>query len=339
MKILFVLENYAPHIGGVEIVFKNLCEGLAKKHEVTVVTHHIPGTKKQETHGGVKIVRVPCFDSRYVFSFAAIPIVLKLAHNVDIIHANRPNGVLPAWFARVFRNKPTVATVHEVWIGRWEQLSDFGSLRAALHDFLEWCSTALPFDKYICVSNSTKKELKKVFPNKPAVTIHNFVIFAGGRPGTTKGFEYLLKAWKQIKKQIPKSKLVLMLSKDSQYAHKVEEFKKKYKEVIFVDPKPYKELPAWRQMADCVVVPSTSEGFGYVVLESVAAGTPVVASNTASIPEVIWGKHVLVRPKSPKAIVEGILKVHQGKYMSTKEKKFTWTKNISAHEKLYEELL
>ena len=27
MKILFVLENYLPHIGGVEIVFKNLAEG------------------------------------------------------------------------------------------------------------------------------------------------------------------------------------------------------------------------------------------------------------------------------------------------------------------------
>ena len=39
MKILFVIENYPPHIGGVEALFKNLAEGLAKKHEVTIITH------------------------------------------------------------------------------------------------------------------------------------------------------------------------------------------------------------------------------------------------------------------------------------------------------------
>jgi glycosyltransferase involved in cell wall biosynthesis len=31
MKILFVLENYYPHIGGVEVLFKNLTEELVKK--------------------------------------------------------------------------------------------------------------------------------------------------------------------------------------------------------------------------------------------------------------------------------------------------------------------
>ena len=40
MKVLFVLENYIPHIGGVEIVFKNLSGGLVKVgHDVSIVTH------------------------------------------------------------------------------------------------------------------------------------------------------------------------------------------------------------------------------------------------------------------------------------------------------------
>ena len=47
MKILFVLENYTPHIGGVEIVFKNLSEGLAKLgHDISIVTHRLKGTKR-----------------------------------------------------------------------------------------------------------------------------------------------------------------------------------------------------------------------------------------------------------------------------------------------------
>ena len=49
MRILFVLENYLPHIGGVEILFKNLSESLVKKgHEVDLVTHRLKGTKKMK---------------------------------------------------------------------------------------------------------------------------------------------------------------------------------------------------------------------------------------------------------------------------------------------------
>src|SRR3954468_1153941 len=63
MRILFVLENYFPHLGGVEMVFKNLCEGLAKKHEVTVITRRLPNTKAKETMNRVKIIRVSSFNS------------------------------------------------------------------------------------------------------------------------------------------------------------------------------------------------------------------------------------------------------------------------------------
>jgi|GEM_PF-2544938 hypothetical protein len=36
MKVLFVLEYYSPHIGGAEVLFKNLCEGLTGKVQRTV---------------------------------------------------------------------------------------------------------------------------------------------------------------------------------------------------------------------------------------------------------------------------------------------------------------
>ena len=45
MKILFVIENYLPHIGGAEIVFKTLAEGLVKKgHSVDLITHRLKNT-------------------------------------------------------------------------------------------------------------------------------------------------------------------------------------------------------------------------------------------------------------------------------------------------------
>ncbi|MBR9700785.1 glycosyltransferase family 4 protein [Candidatus Woesearchaeota archaeon] len=365
MRLLFVLENYLPHVGGVEIVFKNLCEGLSKKgHKVTIVTHQLPGTKKKETLNGVRIIRVPCLDSRYLFTLASIPEVMRQAKKADIVHTTTYNAAFPAWLASKIQNVPSILTVHEVWLGHWGEYTSFSTPRALLHEFLEWCIYSIPrFDRYVCVSDSTKKNLKRVIPKRKVQTIHNgfdptmwtkdkskearalrkrlgfegkFVILGAGRPGPSKGFEHLLKAFPKIKKFLPDAILVLMLSLERQTLSTLEGFKRDASEgVIFMEPKAYSEQPVWRQMADCIVVPSTSEGFGYMVLESVASGTPVVASNTTSIPEVIYGKHLLVKPKNSKAIADGVISVANGKYSTGRKKTFSWEKNIKSHEELY----
>ena len=89
MNILFVVENYYPHIGGVETLFKGLTEGLAALgHQITVVTHRMKDTKKSETINGVKIYRVSCFQSRYLFTVLCLPKVLVLSKKADIIHTS-----------------------------------------------------------------------------------------------------------------------------------------------------------------------------------------------------------------------------------------------------------
>lgn len=49
---------------------------------------------------------------------------------------------------------------------------------------------------------------------------------------------------------------------------------------------PEPELPAWYNLADVFVFPSTYEGFGLPILEAMACGTPVVCSPAGSLPEV-----------------------------------------------------
>jgi alpha-1,3-rhamnosyl/mannosyltransferase len=56
--------------------------------------------------------------------------------------------------------------------------------------------------------------------------------------------------------------------------------------VIFTDYVPARELPALYAGAKLFVFPSFYEGFGIPILEAMAAGTPVICSNTSSLPEV-----------------------------------------------------
>jgi D-inositol-3-phosphate glycosyltransferase len=364
MKLLFVLENYLPHIGGVEIVFKNLCEGLAKRgHQVTVLTRRLPWTKKEEMIAGVKVIRI-CSPHRYIFTFAAIPKAFKLAKKADIVHTTTFNAAPPAWLAAQYHSKPVIITVHETWIGKWRRYTNFSAPRAWLHELLERMVFLPRYDRYACVSNSTAKQLREALPDADIVTIHNgfdpnhwskrrntaalrkkltlegkFVILGYGRPGASKGFEYLVGAFSSIKRKLPNAVLLLILSNDKQYAHEIDRMKQDASAgTIFLDPQRYDDLPSYTQMADCIVVPSITEGFGYTTLESVASGTPVVASNTTSIPEVIYGKHILVQPRSSAAIAKAVLQVAEGKWKTTKPKNFTWSKAIDSYEREYRRL-
>lgn len=66
------------------------------------------------------------------------------------------------------------------------------------------------------------------------------------------------------------------------------------------------ELAAAYADADLVCYPSLTEGFGLPILEAMAAGAPVVTSNTTSLPEVAGGAAILVDPYSTTDIAAGI---------------------------------
>jgi glycosyltransferase involved in cell wall biosynthesis len=72
---------------------------------------------------------------------------------------------------------------------------------------------------------------------------------------------------------------------------------------------PDEELPLWYNAAALFVYPSEYEGFGLPPLEALACGTPVVASNRSSLPEVMGEAAVLVDPSRSSAIADGIQQV------------------------------
>lgn len=71
----------------------------------------------------------------------------------------------------------------------------------------------------------------------------------------------------------------------------------------------HEELPYWYNTADVFVFPSIYEGFGLPPLEAMACGTPVVASNASSLPEVVGSAGQLVDPTDVNALADAIHRV------------------------------
>jgi glycosyltransferase involved in cell wall biosynthesis len=79
--------------------------------------------------------------------------------------------------------------------------------------------------------------------------------------------------------------------------------------VVFTGYVPDADLPTLLSAAAALVMPSKYEGFGLPVLEAMACGTPVIASNAASLPEVGGDAALYAPPDDPRAWVESIRRV------------------------------
>ncbi len=79
--------------------------------------------------------------------------------------------------------------------------------------------------------------------------------------------------------------------------------------VRFLGFVPLETLRIFHELAAAFVFPSLYEGFGLPPLEAMASGTPVVASQVSSLPEVVGGAAMLVNPENVFDIARGITEV------------------------------
>ena len=77
-------------------------------------------------------------------------------------------------------------------------------------------------------------------------------------------------------------------------------------QIILLDYAPFRLLVSVIRGAKSVLFPSLYEGFGLPALEAMSLGTPVLTSNTSSLPEVVGDAAVKVNPYDIRAMVEGI---------------------------------
>ncbi len=79
--------------------------------------------------------------------------------------------------------------------------------------------------------------------------------------------------------------------------------------VRLLDYVPDADLAGLYSGARALVFPSLYEGFGFPVLEAMACGTPVICSNTSSLPEVAGAAALLVDPRDGPALTAAMVQV------------------------------
>lgn len=182
------------------------------------------------------------------------------------------------------------------------------------------------FDRFAMeISDDRKKivSLKYGLPSK------FFLYFGAVRKH--KNIENMIKAYSILPKHI-RDEYKLVITKETS---ELQEFVNRLKlgdYVIFTKYIDEEDKECLYQMAFATVFVSYYEGFGLPIIESMAAGTPVITSNTSSMPEVAGGAALLVNPYEVESIEAAMKKLvenpdvysHLVTLGEKNAKKFTW---------------
>jgi glycosyltransferase involved in cell wall biosynthesis len=204
---------------------------------------------------------------------------------------------------------------------------------------------SVDIDDYKTSKNSDKNEL-------PPYEFQRKIILYVGRLLAMKGVEILIEAIPRILMDANKADFLFIFAGPGDVMQYVEKVKKMGVErhCLFLGPLSRESTIQLMGAAELVVVPSFLENCPYVVLESMACGTPVVASKVGGIPEIIDSNYngLLVEPGSNEALADSISRILKDRSLRNllseraKEKiakNFSWSANMSKYIETYSEAL
>lgn len=368
MKILFVLENYFPKIGGVETLFKTLIEELAldEANQITVITSSAgAAVPKKEQQGNISIIRLNIWN-RYLFTFLALWPVLKQAGKHDLIHTTSYNAALPAFLGALFGRKKVIITFHEVWGDLWFNLPYMSRLGRYGHYLFEQLLLRLSFTRFIAVSESTAEGLRKagvppervkmiynginydefsgVIPAaRPSSLQQHFIYTYFGRLGVSKGLDILLASAEELKLSLPESRLQLIIPTEPApfYQEIISTIEQKdlTDYIILKHHLPFEELKATLCDSDCVVIPSYSEGFCFAAVEAIALGVAIISSDQAALKEVISGRFLKLERLDSPSLVAAIHQAKEGEWEVSPVQQYELSNTLRQYLVLYAEVL
>ena len=243
-----------------------------------------------------------------------------------------PSHVVPLWHPR-----RTVVTIHDLGYLEYPQAHTRGS-RLYLH--LSTMFSTRAARRVIAISEATKRDLiirYRISPGKITVVYHGrdprfrpvtdsvliketAVKYGVEQPycihvGTLqprKNLGLLVDAWHMLRQTMDNPpQLLLAGRKGWLYDSLIESVQTRDLGhlIKFADYVEQEDLPSLYSGALALTFPSLFEGFGLPPLEAMSCGTPVIASTSSSVPEVVGDAGLLLNPRDPYAWAKAVQRV------------------------------
>lgn len=332
MRIAQVTKYFYPRRGGIESHVEGISEEFIKKgHSVTVYTSKEAGAKNNEEYKGIRVLRSKTWFTLFNGPFTPGILVNLLLGEYDLIHVHLPDPVnsVFALIASKIKKKPLYVTYHADLIKEEWFHKPFTFIYGFFLDMvLDAAVKIMPTTpSYVAKSQIPDKYRKKIVVAPNFVDVERFnpyidgsrvrrelncankkIIFFLGRLVPYKGVEYIIKAFREAKKEVGDAVLIVggrgpLKEKLMKLASELE-----VKDVVFTEIED-KDIPEYYAACDLFVLPSVTrqEAFGIALLEAMACGKPTITTNISGMPYVVGDAGLQVEPGNVEELTQAML--------------------------------
>ncbi len=255
----------------------------------------------------------------------------------------------------------TVTTVHDLTY----ELGILGYGWKSRLNIIERKRSYFNADAIICISENTKSDLLKVYPQLngrcPIYVVHHgltipsfnhlqipvdlrehgYILYVGSRKNY-KNFDLALRGFVESGMWRDGQKLVCTGSDFTN--QEVDEFRRMgvEKSLVSVGMVDEPTLFLLYKHAHCLLYTSRYEGFGLPLIEAMSVGCPVIGADVSCIPEIVGAAGLLVDADSPSQVAHAILDLGSKSVRSSfvtsglaRASQFSWDISASKHEEVY----
>jgi glycosyltransferase involved in cell wall biosynthesis len=304
-----VIHSHAAHMPDLLLMFRRLKTPIVTTIHTTIKSQRI-GTKASKGN----LSDLESSEKATQFLYPALRLTEELYFRQKRLYIT-PSNWMKNWFTQNFKVKTNIRVV----------------------------PNCIDINDYVIDENDLSTQ--NIIP--PHLKEKRIILFAG-RLLSLKGVDVLVRAVPKISKSITNDDILFVFAgpgDSSRFRNKLIETNTQAK-CLFTGPLPKENVVKLMSKSELVILPTYNDNSPYTILEAMACGTPVVASNVGGIPEIITNGYdgILVKPGSPEILANAIIDILQNKTLhqqiskrakETIAKKFSWETNLPKYLNTY----
>ncbi|MFA5161070.1 MAG: glycosyltransferase family 4 protein [Elusimicrobiales bacterium] len=367
MKVLFVIAQYPPVVGGAEIKASRLARALAARgHEITVLTRRLPGTPALENDSGADIIRLGGERGVRADLPAFAREIFRRRGRVDALHnfllssltnicclARGSKTVISAGGAGAFGGPRDTSGFGRFAGLKWRHIAASGArfICPAPHCAREFKEAGIAAERIFTVPNpADTARLSPASPEEKAALRRGLglpenekIFLFAGRFEHVKGGDRIIRAFLAAKPEGARLVMAGSGSLDAQWRAMAARGG-----VIFAGAQA--DISGWQRAADFFALPSRSEGMSNALVEAMACGAVPLACESGGTEMVENGRTGFSLPNTDDAapLAEAVRKaaaLSAGEYAEfsraarqTVERGYSMNAVIPELERIYESL-